>query len=738
MNSKKMTTLFLLMIFVTPSYGFSLFGDDKQDEKKEAEIVPKEKSKSVLGSIVPSRASYSREAILGNILKGSLENMHYSKKEINDELSSNAYKEFIKRMDYGKQFFLQEDVKKLEKYKNRFDDDMKSGNLEVLQEAYTILDKRLKVIEAYVTNLMKKPFELDKNETFETDEEKREFVKTEEDLKQRWRKLLKLNVLSRYSDLLDEENGIDSDEEKKKKKKKNKDKKKVAVKKRTHEQREKEAREKVAKSYDKIFKRFSEEKMSDKLDKFYNSIAKVYDPHTLYLPPEEKEDFDIDMSGKLEGIGAILREEGPYIRVESIVPGSASWKGKELEAEDLILKVAQAEKEPVDVVDTPLRDAVKLIRGKKGSEVRLTIKKPSGIVKTISIIRDVVVIEESYVKHSVIQLNGTKKKIGYVNIPKFYRDFNDRDGRNCTDDTRKALEDLNKKGVDGVILDLRNNGGGALEDARMISGLFFDKGPVVQVKDSRGRSEVLRDYDEKINFDKPVIVLINRFSASASEIVAAALQDYQRAIIVGGEHSHGKGTVQAVVGLDDYISPLVRSDAKLGALKITIQQFYRVNGSSTQYKGVTPDIVLPDQYSYIESGERYLDYSLPWEKIDAVEYKKWNKFSYDLDRLKKQSALRVSKEPKFAKINKAIDWFKKRKDDTVRDLNLKSYLSLKEELRKKSDELKIDKVNKDILVESGQKIKNDTDKERFEEFQESLQKDPYIEESIKILNDVLS
>ena len=255
------------------------------------------------------------------------------------------------------------------------------------------------------------------------------------------------------------------------------------------------------------------EKRNDKLDKLYNAITKVFDPHTNYLIPEEKEDFDIDMSGKLEGIGAILREDNSYIKVERIVPGSASWKTKEVEAEDIILKVGQGKEEPVDVVDMSLRDAVKLIRGKKGSEVRLTIKKPNGLVKVVPIIRDVVEIEESYVKGTVLELAPNKTKFGYINVPKFYRDFNDRAGRNVTDDTRKEIQRLNKEGVEGLILDLRNNGGGALEDARMISGLFIEKGPIVQVKAHTGAVDVLEDTDSTIDFKKPTVVLINRFAA---------------------------------------------------------------------------------------------------------------------------------------------------------------------------------------------------------------------------------
>jgi len=427
-----------------------------------------------------------------------------------------------------------------------------SGNLEILDVSSELMNKRLGQIEKHVEELLKKPLNYTKKDSLETDPKKRSFLKTEKDLYAHWERLMKYEVLGRIVDLREEQNGLATDDKGKKKKPK-------TEKKLSEKEIEKEARDKVAKSYKKIFSRLANEKRSDKLDKFYNSVTKVFDPHTNYLVPEEKEDFDIDMSGKLEGIGAILREENSYIKVERIVPGSASWKTKELEAEDIILKVGQGKDEPVDVVDMSLRDAVKLIRGKKGTEVRLTIKKPNGLIKVVPIVRDVVEIEESYAKGVLLELAPNKTKIGYITIPKFYRDFNDRNGRNVTDDTRKEIERLNKEGAEGLILDLRNNGGGALEDARMISGLFIEKGPIVQVKAHTGAVDVLADTDPKIDFKKPVVVLINRFSASASEIVAAALQDYDRAVIVGGEFSHGKGTVQAVVDLDGYVSPMAKS-----------------------------------------------------------------------------------------------------------------------------------------------------------------------------------
>ena len=685
---------------------------------------------SVLGSIMTPKPRYTREMVLGNILKGALENMHLANKEINDELSENAFKLYIERIDYGKQFLLESDVKQLEKYKKSFDDMLVSGNLEILDVSSELMNKRLGQIEKYVEELLKKPLNYSKKDALETDPKKRTFLKTEKDLYTHWERLMKYEVLGRIVDLREEQNGLATDEKGKKKKPK-------TEKKLTETEIEKEAREKVAKSYKKIFSRLANEKRSDKLDKFYNSVTKVFDPHTNYLVPEEKEDFDIDMSGKLEGIGAILREDNSYIKVERIVPGSASWKTKEIEAEDIILKVGQGKDEPVDVVDMSLRDAVKLIRGKKGTEVRLTIKKPNGLIKVVPIIRDVVEIEESYAKGVVLELAPNKTKIGYITIPKFYRDFNDRNGRNVTDDTRKEIERLNKEGAEGLILDLRNNGGGALEDARMISGLFIEKGPIVQVKAHTGAVDILADSDPKIDFKKPVVVLINRFSASASEIVAAALQDYGRAVIVGGEFSHGKGTVQAVVDLDGYVSPMAKSYSPLGALKITIQKFYRVNGSSTQYKGVTPDIILPDQFSHLESGEKFLDYSIPWGEVKAVKFDKW-KEKYDLKKLRANSQERVAKSDKFKHLIDSINWYKEQKEKTSRSLVAADYEKDRKTIREMTDVFKKEEENKNLLVKDlSPKSKEKAQQEKFEEFSKTLKKDAVIEESMMILNDMI-
>ena len=685
---------------------------------------------SILGSIMSPKPRYTREMVLGNILKGALENMHFTGKEINNELSKNAFKVYLERLDYGTQFLLESDVKKLEKFRESFDDMIVSGDLTVLDASSELMNKRIGQIEKYTEELLAKPLNYGTKEFLETDPKKRTFPKTEKDLFAHWERLMKYEVLSRSVDKREEQNGLALDDKGNKKKP-------TSEKKLTEVEIEKDSREKVLKSYKKIFSRLVNEKRSDKLDKFYNAVTKVFDPHTNYLVPEEKEDFDIDMSGKLEGIGAILREDNSYIKVERIVPGSASWKTKEVEAEDVILKVGQGKDEPVDVVDMSLRDAVKLIRGKKGSEVRLTIKKPNGLIKVVPIVRDVVEIEESYVKGTVLELAPNKTKIGYINIPKFYRDFNDRAGRNVTDDTRKEIERLNKEGVDGLIVDLRNNGGGALEDARMISGLFIEKGPIVQVKANAGNPDILADTDSKVDFQKPTVVLINRFAASASEIVAAALQDYGRAVIVGGEFSHGKGTVQAVVDLDGYVSPMAKSYSPLGALKITIQKFYRINGSSTQYKGVTPDIILPDQFSHLESGEKFLDYSIPWGEVKAVKYDKW-KQKYDIKKLRASSQDRVKKNDKFKNLMESIKWYKQQKEKTKRSLVAVDFEKDRKNIREMTDIFKKEDENKNLMVKDlSANSKDKAQMEKFEEFSKTLKKDAVIEESIMILGDMI-
>jgi len=695
-------------------------------------------NKSQLGALITRKVPFTREMVLGNILKGALDNMHLVKKKINDDLSEDSFKLYVERIDFGKQFLLQSDIDELEKSDEEFDDQLSRGDLKVVEKTAAIFKKRIATIQKYVENRLKKSFDFNKNDSFETDAKKRKFAKSEKVLNKRWDKMLKLDVLTTYLDLKDEKSGVNEKKITNKKKIKKAKKKKDELKNLSDKQLRVKAREKVSKRFNKVFKRLADEKKSDIADKFYNAIARVYDPHTHYFAPEEKEEFDIDMSGKLEGIGALLREEGSFIKVERIIPGSASWKGKELKAEDVILAVGQGDEEAVDIVEMSLRDAVKLIRGKKGTTVKLTVKRPDGTKLVIGIVRDEVVIEESYVKGSMIEHKDLGLKIGYIHVPKFYRDFADPKGRNCSTDVKNELVKLKKQNVQGVILDLRNNGGGALRDATLMSGLFIKKGPIVQVKAHTGATEVLTDVDPKIEFKKPLIVLVNRFSASASEIVAAALQDYGRAVIVGtSKQTHGKGTVQAVVDLDGYVHSPAKIYSPIGALKITIQMFYRITGGSTQFKGVTPDITLPDQFEYIESGERTLDFAIPYAKVQEVDFKPWTSAKYKLNNLIGKSEKRVSKSKKFQKIRDSIKWYKDRKDQSERTLNLTKMKKFRTESKEKAELFKNEEKIETLKVTVLRKVRDEVDKENADEFKKTINTDPVIEEVMYIFQDMI-
>ncbi len=720
-----------LFVFISISGHAQLMSEEKKDEK----------SSKLIGTITPQFNPSPKELVLGKILKQYLTVYHYLKKPIDDDLSELAFKLYLERLDYGKQFLIQDDVDKLKKYKELMDDEFETGNLEIIAVSDGILKERIAMVKKHVLKFLDSDINYDGKEKYETDPKKREYVDSLKELKKRWDKSLTYETLLQYLELKDEQeeefNPKKKDDKKKKKKVAKKDKKKEKVKKLSDKELKAKAREKVKKRYVKVFKRLEEEKRDDRLDKFYNSITRVFDPHTHYLMPEEKEDFDIDMKGKLQGIGALLREEGSFIKVERIIPGSASWKGKELEAGDIILAVGQADGEPVDIVDMSIRDAVKLIRGEKGTEVRLTVKKQSGDKEVISIIRDVVVLEESYVKGAKLQLKGKDFKVGYINVPKFYRDFDDENARNCSDDVKKELIKFKEDSkVKGIILDLRGNGGGALKDAAVMSGLFIEEGPIVQVKDSRGQKEKYEDDDEEVYNSQPLIVLVDRFSASASEIVAAAMQDYGRAVIVGSsKKTHGKGTVQAII---DNIGKRVGVSGvgDLGAIKITIQMFFRVNGGSTQFKGVVPDIILPDQYEYFESGEESLDHAIPYQTVKAVKYEKWDK-NLHLGKLRKNSEGRVKDNKFFKKIKESVKFYSQRKEDTERVLNMKEMISFKEETKKKAEEFKIDEEIGTFSVETHFKKRDDVEKERAKEFEESLGKDPVLEESLYIMQDMI-
>ena len=703
-----------------------------------------------------SFAFQSKDKLVGNILKSTLETYHYKKLSIDDSVSQKAFAEYLKKIDFGKQFLLKKDVKKLEKFQFSLDDFMVSGDKKIIDLSIKLVSSGVKRAESFRKEFFKKGFNFEKKESLELDPEKRSFPKTEKEQKELWRKIFKQATLSRYLDILQEQEDLKKEKLASKTNKDKKNKKKKTKSKSDSEkilspkEALKKANEAIGEKYEKLFSRILKDDSDDFREKVFNSVSEIFDPHTVYLPPKKKEDFDIDISGSLEGIGAVLSEDGSYIKVVSIVPGGAAWRQKELEAEDLIISVSQGKSgKPVSLVDMRVDDAVRYIRGKKGTIVKLTVKKVDGTRKTISIVRDVVKISESYVKSSVIEHKELGQKVGYIRVPKFYRDFNGQ-GRNCSEDVRKELLRLKKIGVNGVILDLRNNGGGALEDARIMSGLFIKEGPIVQIRNHKGATDVLKDYDPSIVYGGPLVVMINRFSASASEILAGALQDYKRAVIVGGEYSHGKGTVQAVLNLNQ--APLLKMfGPTMGALKVTIQKFYRINGSSTQYKGITPDIILPDPMGYAKNREQDLDYSLKWDQVAKLNYDLWDGPFYNLNKLKNNSAKRVKKNERINKVKGSVDYLVSKREDTVVSLNKKAVQKEDKKREEVMNKFKIEEPNKLILISNfedalseNEEIKKQNKKKweedvkrRKSDWEEELQKDSLLEETLFIMNDMI-
>lgn len=693
--------------------------------------------------------SNKKDLLVGATLKAYLEQFHYRRRPLNDKLSKQAFKLFLKKIDSRKEFLTQSDVDQLKKFELFLDDQLINGEIKIASKALELKTSRIKLLEKiYKDFFAQKKIDLKKKGVVEFDAKKREFFKTKEELTAHWNKSFQQSIVSTYLGLIDEQNGGKKSlmESKKKKKKKK-------VKKKSLSQLRKDAIKDVKKKYKSLFERYLKDTVADYKEFFYNSIANVYDPHTVYFPPKKKEDFDIDISGSLEGIGAVLQEDDGHIKVVNIVPGGAAWREKGLEADDIILKVEQKGKDTVDLVGMRVDDAVQYIRGKKGTKVILTVKKASGVRKKITIVRDVVRIGEGYAKSSILQHKANKVKIGYINLPKFYRDFGgDHGSRNCSDDVRKEILLLKKNGAKGIILDLRSNGGGALEDARQISGLFIDKGPIVQVKNHMGQVNVLRDEDGKTLYDGPLVVMTSRFSASASEIVAGALQDYKRAVIVGGKHTHGKGTVQTILSLNKGpIMSMLEPQFNLGALKFTIQKFYRITGSSTQFKGITPDIIIPDKNSYIDQREEELDYALPWDEIAGQKFSSWNR-PLNIPILRKRSIERVKKNKRLTKENKSIAYLIKKKKETKLGIDLKSMQRMSDENEKMVERLKFDEINKMIKVSSFEaslkssiSIKKEDEKhwekdfvQRKKDWVEQLQRDGELEEGMNILVDMIN
>jgi len=664
------------------------------------------------------------EKILHNIGE-MLSQIHYSPKKIDDSFSKEIFKKYLaEKIDQKKNIFLQSDIAQLKKFETRLDDEILGGPVQFVPAVSEIYKKRILECEQLYKEFLSKPFDFTKDETVNFDPDDTNYPATIEEKKEAWRKRMKFLVLERYADLKDQ-------------REKNKGKEGQVAK--TDADLEKEARDRVHKimdrSYERLKRKFDDE---DSFNAYVNTITETMDPHTTFFPPVEKRYFDEQMSGRFFGIGASLREEDGNIKIATLLTGSPAWKSGEITAGDLIIKVAQGKEEPVDISGFMVEDAVKLIRGKKGTEVKLTIRKSDGIIKTVSLIRDEIVQDETFAKSAVI--NTPKGKIGFIYLPEFYADFDNPKGARCSDDVRKEVMRLKEQKVDGIIIDLRNNGGGSLYDVVQMVGFFIEDGPIVQVKDRDGKPQVYRDRDKTVLYEGPLGVMVNEFSASASEIFAAAIQDYNRGIIIGSTTTYGKGTVQRNIGLDKTLG-ILEPNSDLGTIKLTLQKFYRINGGSTQLRGVSSDITLPDVLEYSPLREKNNPDALPWDEIQRADYHNW-RYSLDLSPIKQASNARISANPSFNIIRQNAEWLSKQNDKQY-TLNYKKYQEEQKEIRNKVKQ--IDSLNKapneinvEPLEEDLKKLQYDEGKtERFKQWIKNLRTDIYLDESVKVINDMI-
>ena len=662
--------------------------------------------------------------VLGTLL-AVMDQVHFKPPNLNDDFSKKAFKKYLNDLDGAKWFFTQEEVDQLKAFELEIDDQAEVGDLAFFDLSVTLLDNAVARSERIYKEYIDYDFDFNLKEELELDGEKKPFPKDEVEQKEYWRKYLKYQLVSKLDEKLDKQEEAEATDKKSK------------------EELIVESKEEIKELYDGVFKTLSERRRSDRFEEYLNAFANLYDPHSVYFSPKGKQDFDIRMGGKLEGIGARLAESGDFVKIASIVPGGPSYQGKELEVDDLIQMVTQEGEEGVDIRGMRIDDVVSMVRGKKGTIVILTVKKKDGTIQDIKIERDEIILDVAYARSVIMEVEKKDNKVGYIKLPSFYSSFDGGKGNSCAIDVAKEIEKLKKENVDGIILDLRYNGGGSLPDVIDMSGLFIEDGPIVQVKSRRRKAQVYEDEDSSVQYDGPLIVMVNAHSASASEILAGALQDYKRAVIVGSKSTFGKGTVQGFFDLDRALSG--NSDLKpLGQVKLTFQKFYRIDGGSNQLKGVIPDIVLPDPFSYIKTGEKEEINPLEWSEIEPVAHSQDVYQMPDLELLKHKSKLRVAANEIFTLIDEDAKRLKVNQENSVYPIDLAGFSKViddrKEESKKYTDimdkdiaSLKISNIEIDL-----QEMASDSAKiGRNEEWLKQMQKDVYIEECLLIINDML-
>ena len=673
--------------------------------------------------INPSFENSNKDKLLIEIVKYVLEKYHYNSIDINDEFSEKMFDAYIERLDSQKKYFLASDYNEFKKYRLKLDNQLIDYDLSFFNLTHERLIVRISEVENFYSSLLNDSFDFSVKEEINLDFDNLSFPKNNIERKDRWRKQFKYTALDIYDiKVSDQKLNLENDENYIEKSKKEIIEESIGL---------------VNKNMSNMFDLMNDLQRKDWFSRYLNSFVIQLDPHTYYFKPEDKTRFDMTISGKFNGIGARLSKQEGGIKIVDIILGGPLWKDKKIEIGDEIIKVGQKNQKPVDVIGMRLEDAIKLIKGPKDTEVSLTVRKNiNGEIKVISVIRDEIKLEETYAKSTLIKKDN--KLYGLITLPKFYVDFENYQKRNCATDVKNEILKLKKEGIEGLVLDLRNNGGGSLQTVVDMTGLFIEEGPVVQVKSFGDRKQVLYDKDPSIFWEGPMVVLVNQMSASASEILAAALQDYNRAVIVGSTQSFGKGTVQNVIDLNRFLS---NSQFDLGALKITTDKFYRINGGSVQVEGVKSDITIPNRFSFISIGENDEKNPLKWDQIDSASFKKWDRY-FNLKEViisgnnqieKSQLALLVKENakwiaskqnPKSLTLN-YLEFKKSQRDD-------KDYLRKFEDIKNYKNDLEFEFiVNDEESIENSKEIL-----EKRKRWKKGLQSDFQLNEGLRALGNL--
>ena len=676
-----------------------------------------------ISSYVSDLDNPSKDKLLIEIVSYVLNKGHYSPSQINDQFSEEVYKNFLDGVDSRHLFFIQSDIDFFDSFKFEIDDQIKTSKIEFFNLSHQRYLQRLDQVKSFYQSLLDQSFDFSIDEKINLDFENTSYSESLSELKKQWRKFLKFNALGIYSNLKDEEN---------RKKEINpeydlKDDNEIEI----------ETRKVLKEDMKYFFEARYDLNRNDYFSIYVNSIALQFDPHTSYFAPSAKDRFDQNISGKFEGIGARLTKRNQEVEIVDIISGGPVWRENSLRPGDKILKVSQINETPVDVVGMRLDDVIKLIKGPKGTQVILTVKKVDGSVLDVILTRDVIELEEAFAKSTIIEKDNIK--YGLINLPRFYVDFQDYGNRNAATDVKYEIQKLKKQDVQGIIIDLRNNGGGSLQTVVDMAGYFIEKGPIVQVKSTGGKKQILFDTDNQIEWNGALVLIVNEFSASASEILAAAFQDYRRGIVLGSKQTYGKGTVQNMIDLNKIISGNTYGD--LGAMKLTTDKFYRINGGSTQLEGVKSDVIFPNRYSYIEVGEKDQENPLKWDKISPANYDTFINEERFLNIIEKSNK-RLESNPFVKLIDEQAKLIKQRQENSEFTLNYEILVKQKEFENSESEKFK--KLNEFTNALSFYPTKNDFDKisndsiltKKRERWEETLTKDIYIDEAVNILNDL--